>query len=416
MDRSTMGRAVAVALAGLMAGGACTSSTAADRPMRTIADRRPAGGGNVVVEWNSLARRATAAAPVDPPRESRTLAMVQGAVLDALAGLAGRDASEEAAVAVAAHDVLAAVYPPQQASLDEAERATLTGVPDGPEEDAGAAAGHRAAQRMLDRRAGDHADDAATYPADPAPGRWRPTPPAGAPALDPGWGRVTPFVLTRASQFRPPPPPALTSRSYSRDFAEIRAVGSKDSGVRTAGQTEAARFWTATAPQEWNQLVGPLAAAAQLSRLDTARLFAQLNFAEADAAIAAWDAKFHYGQWRPVTGIREAAADGNPETAPDPGWTPLLATPPFPDYVCGHSSLGGAAEAVFERWFGRRPGVELTLTSAALPGVTHRYPSFAAIGDEVVNARVWGGVHWRASCEAGRGLGRHVGRYVTTRP
>ena len=428
MGRTAIGQGRAVLVLVLVVGGACGAGS--EPSVRTIAERRPVAD-NVVVDWNRLALQATATGPYDPPRESRTLAMVQGAVFSAVDSITGRfrrslatapaaeGASQTAAVAAAAHDVLVAVYPPQRAALDAAERATLDGVPDGNGEQAGIAAGQEAAARMLARRAGDHADEPAAYTPVPATGIWRPTPPASAPALDPNWASVTPFALDRPSQFRAPSPYALTSRAYARDFAEIKAVGSAASPVRTPDQTAAARFWAATAPQEWNQLVPPLAAARHLSRLDTARLYAQLNFAEADAAIAAWDTKFHYGQWRPITGIREAADDGNPATTADAQWTPLLATPPFPDYVCGHSALGGAAEAVFERWFGPRPRLPLTLTSASTPGVTRRYPTFAAIGDEVVNARVWGGVHWRTSCDAGRTLGRRVGRFVvdtTLRP
>ena len=181
----------------------------------------------------------------------------------------------------------------------------------------------------------------------------------------------------------------------------MKAVGSETSTIRTADQTTTARFWVATGPQLWNQPARQLAAAGHLTVTETARLFAHLSFAEADAAIAAWDAKFTFGQWRPVTGIREAAADGNRATAPDPEWTPLLPTPPFPDYVCGHSSLAGAAQAVLESYFGRRPGGTLRLTSAATPGVTHEFSTFRAIADEVVDARVWAGVHWRTSCTAG---------------
>ena len=413
---------VGVVLAGL-AGGAC--ATASGPPAALIADRRPSEA-NAVVDWNVLALRTTAKAPVDPPRESRTLAMVQAAVFDAVNSITGgyrpyaagepapRDASPEAAVAAAAHDVLAAIYPPQRPSLDEAYRASLATVPDGPAEEAGIAAGAHAATRILEERAGDGADNAGQQPAEVGVGQWRPTPPAHAPALDPAWGEVAPFVLRRPSQFRPEPPYRLTSDSYARDLEEVKMIGSASSATRTAEQTETARFWAATAPQEWNQLAGQLAAARHMSLVDTARLYAHLNLAEADAAIAAWDTKFHYRQWRPVTGIREAATDGNPATEPDPEWTPLLATPPFPDYVCGHSSLAGAAEAVFEHWFGRRPGITLTLTSAALPGVTHRYPTFRAISDEVTNARVWAGVHWRTSCVTGRTLGQNVGRLVST--
>jgi hypothetical protein len=202
--------------------------------------------------------------------------------------------------------------------------------------------------------------------------------------------------------------------AYARDFAEVKVMGSATSTVRTAQETTTARFWTATSSQMWNQPAQQLAAVKRLTVLDSARLFAQLNFAIADAAIAAWDTKFTYNQWRPVSGIREADTDPNPQTRADPQWSPLLATPPFPDYVCGHSAFGAAAQAVLESYFGRRPGPALTLRNASLPEVTHRFASFRDIGDEVVNARVWGGVHWRTSCEAGRSMGRDVGRFVAT--
>lgn len=421
MRRTRGRRALTVVLVGLMVSGAC--SAADPSPWQPIADRRPANG-NVVVDWNVVALRAAAAAPFDPPRESRALAMVHGAVFDAVNSITGgyapyltgsdgpRDGSAAAAVAAAARDVLVAVYPPQHAALDDSYRTSLATVPDGPSKDAGIAAGQEAAARMIAHRSGDHADASPTYAPSPAVGIWLPTPPAFVPALGPGWGSVTPFTLRRPSQFRPPAPYRLSSRAYARDFEEVKAVGSATSAVRTADQTTVARFWSSTAPQEWNQFVAQLAGAKRLSVVDTARLYAQLNFAEADAAIAAWDTKFHYGQWRPISGIRGAAEDGNRRTVVDPQWAPLLPTPPFPDYVCGHSTLAAAAQAVFEHWFGRKPGVELTLTSAATPGVARRYPTFRSIADEVTNARVWAGAHWRTSCTAGASVGRSVGRFV----
>jgi len=430
--RAKVGARLAVAV---LAAQTLVEGCGIDRPgpIRTIASHEPAAA-DVVVHWNVVALRATAAAPVDPPRETRSLAMVQGAVFDAVNSITGGfdpylaavpappDASTTAAATAAGHDVLAALYPAQQAELDEEYRASLAGVPDGPGKDAGVDTGRQAAAHMLSRRAGDGADEAAataetaepTERTEPAVGTWRPTPPGMRQALEPGWGQVTPFALQHGSQHRPEAPARLTSEAYARDFDEVKAVGSETSTTRTAEQTTTARFWAATGPQGWNQPAHQLAIAKHLSVTEAARLLAQLSFAEADAAIAAWDAKFTFRQWRPVTAIRQAEADGNPATTADPHWTPLLVTPPFPDYIAGHSTLAGAAEAVLESWFGRRPGITMTMTSAAAPGVTHRFSTFRAISDEVGDARVWAGVHWRTSCATGRAVGRKIGRFVST--
>jgi len=238
-----------------------------------------------------------------------------------------------------------------------------------------------------------------------------PTPPAFRAALDPGWGLVTPYFLRSGSQFRPGPPPALTSAAYRRDFDEIKAIGSATSTTRTPRQTDIARFWVATAPQVWNQAAQQLTLQRGLGVTPAARLFALLNAAGADAFIAAWDAKFTYGEWRPVTAIRAADTDGNADTAPDPAWAPLLVTPPFPDYPAGHTTYAGAAETVLTSVFGDHPGA-FTLRSATAPGVELTYTSFAAVAADVVDARVWGGIHWRTSSEMGRSLGQKVGGYA----
>lgn len=235
------------------------------------------------------------------------------------------------------------------------------------------------------------------------PGVWQPTPPAGAPALEPGWGKVTPFFLEAGSQYRPGPPPALTSTDYIADFREITAVGAQQSSQRTAFQTETARFWMSTAPQLWNQVAQQLAENHRLGIGSTAFVFLLLNAAGADAMIAAWDAKYTYNQWRPVTAIRAQLGD--------PTWAPLIPTPPFPDYIAGHTTYGGAAEAALTRVFGGRPG-QFSITSATANGATHQYEGFGQVAHEVVNARVWGGVHWRTSCTTGRAIGNRVGVYA----
>jgi hypothetical protein len=218
--------------------------------------------------------------------------------------------------------------------------------------------------------------------------------------------------LEEGSQFRPGPPPALDSRRYTRDFDEIKAIGSTTSATRTQEQTDLARFWIATGPQNWNPAARQVAIAQGLTLSENARAFALLNLAGADAFIASWDAKFTYNQWRPVTAIRAADSDGNANTLEDPGWTPLLVTPPFPDYIAGHTSYAGAVATVLEHVFGKDPGVVLVLTSPTAPGVVETYTTFRAMADGVVDARVWGGIHWRTSSVRGQTLGEEIGRYA----
>lgn len=392
------------------------------------------GGGHgradaaVVVDWNVIALRTAASAPVNPPRESRSLAIVQAAVWDAVrsAERGGDDdgnddasarerrpdrGSPAAAAIAAAHATLVALYPDQRAGLDTSYRDSVAALPPGRDTDRGLDLGAMSAADLLARRADDGSATPAVFDPVLAPGVWRPTPPAFRPAMEPGWGGVRPFLLASAGQFRPGPPPALTGRRYARDLHEVQRLGSADSTSRTAEQTSIARFWVSTAPQEWNQPVQQLAVARHLDIATTARAFAMLNLAGADAMIAAWDAKYEYAQWRPVTAIRAADTDGNPATTADPAWTPLLVTPPFPDDPAGHSAYAGAAETVLTSIFGRHPG-DFRLVSATAPGVVQHFADFHAVASQVNEARVWGGVHWRTSVEVGRVLGQHVGRYA----
>jgi hypothetical protein len=205
----------------------------------------------------------------------------------------------------------------------------------------------------------------------------------------------------------------MGSRRYTRDFEEITAIGSSVSAVRTQDQTDIARVWIATAAQNWNPVAREAATTRGFTLAENARAFALLNLAGADAFIAAWNAKFAYNQWRPVTAIRAAGTDGNSDTNADPSWTPLLVTPPFPDYIAGHTTYAGAAQVALEHLFGRQPGPVMTLTSPTAPGVVKSYTTFKQIADEVVDARVWGGIHWRTSSVRGRLVGMEVGSYAT---
>lgn len=381
---------------------------------------------DTVLDWNVIALKTTAAAPFNPPLESRNLAIVHAAMFDAVNSIVGEfrpyavelsasnGASPDAAAAAAAHFALVHLYPAQRAMLDAACAASLSGIPDGSAKTDGVAVGESVAAKILAMRAGDGAQAAIVAPYTPGsqPGDWVPTPPAFRPALDPGWSTVQPFFLREGSQFRPGPPPALTSPRYTRDFNEIKEIGSATSSTRTPDQTDLAHFWVSTAPQIWNPAARQVAIAQGRTLSQNARAFALLNLAGADAFIASWDAKFTYNQWRPVTAIREADTDGNPDTIADPDWTPLLVTPPFPDYIAGHTTYAGAAEEVLEQVFGENPGVLIKLTSAAAPGVIESYTTFDEIAEGVVDARVLGGIHWRTSSVRGRRVGQHVGAFA----
>lgn len=379
-----------------------------------------------IATWNTIALKTTAAGPFSPPRETRTMAMVSAAVFDAVNSIArqyepyavrvvaNRGASTEAAVSAAAHHMLATLYPAQSASLDAARDSALSRVPAGRAKDGGVEAGQAAAAAVLAMRAHDRAAEKATYTPGTGLGAWVPTPPAFVAALEAGWGGVTPFVLDSSAQFRPGPPSQPGSETYVRDYLEIVREGASNSVSRTPIQTETARFWISTAPQLWNQVVRQVTVARDLDAATAARAYLLLNLAGADAMIGAWDAKYAFNQWRPVTAIRYLGDDGSPATEADTAWTPAITTPPFPDYPAGHTAYGGAAEQVLSALFGEKPG-ELSISSPTAGGATHRYQSFREIAEEVVNARVWGGVHWRASSVVGRELGRKIGDLALAR-
>lgn len=393
-------------------------------PIAMMQDRtQRAEAVQAMATWNAIALRTTAAGPFSPPQETRTMAMVSMAVFDAVNSIDGThqpfvsrlpaqtDASVSAAVAAASRGVLRALYPNAATTLDAVYDSVLAQLPAGASRTAGVAVGEAAAAAALKLRAQDGAAERTTFAPQNGVGTWSPTPPAHAPALEAGWGRVKPFVLDSGSHFRPPPPPALTSTTYARDLQEVLTVGGSRSQSRTAAQTEASHFWISTAAQLWNQVARQLTISGKLEPAAAARVYLLLNVAGADAMIAAWDAKYVYQQWRPVTAIRRDIASGAPG---DTSWTPLIATPPFPDYPAGHTAFAGAAEVILEALLGDKPG-EFSITSPTAGGVTHRYQSVRDVAEEVVNARVWGGVHWRTSSTVGRDMGRSVGTVALRR-
>lgn len=385
-----------------------------------------------IVAWNDQAIASIRAANTPPPAASRILAMLHTAIFDAVNGVrpryehylvapaAPRRASAEAANAVAAHDVLAALYPTRVAQFDALRDAQLAGIPDDQRRTDGIAWGGSVAAQILASRANDGSGVVVSYPGSNTPGLWRPTVSFGGivrPALLPGWGNVTCFSLTSGAQFRPPAPPELGSLQYALEVLMVQRIGGTVSRARSADQTEVALFWgygpgTATPPGHWNQIATAALAERRVTDLVTvARIYALLNLAMADAAISCWDCKYHYGLWRPITAIQLADQDGNPLTRPEPDWTPLLPTPPFPEYTSGHSTFSAAAATALAHAFGT-DRVRFAVGSDDLPGVTRRYRSFSDAAWESGLSRIYGGIHfWSGNINALIG-GYRIGDWV----
>jgi len=381
---------------------------------------------NIVVEWNATAVSTALAAGQGPVPQTRSIAIVSVAVNDAVNAITRRyanyapantpppQASVDAAAAGAAHRALTAMYPTQASALDAALAASLAahGLS---ASDPAIAFGELVADQII----ADRSDDGAAlaqfpYTASGAgnPGVWVPTPPANLAALLPGWGRVLPWALRSGSQFRPDEGPSVTSEQYARDFNEIKEIGSLTSATRTNEQTNIARFWLTSAVVIWDGALRSVALARGLDSSEAAHAFALVNIAGADAAIACWDAKFAFNFWRPITAIREADTDGNPLTSADPAWVPLMPTPNFPEFTSGHTTISGAMATMLGLLFGDDPGQAFTVTSPTNPGFTRTWSTFSAGVDEVVDARVWTGFHFRSSDVAGARVGRHVARFV----
>jgi hypothetical protein len=338
--------------------------------------------------------------------------------LDAL-GIA-RGASTDAAVATAAHHVLVALAPAQQAALDAALATTLAGVADGAAEDEGVRAGAAAAAAMLDSRQGDGFMAPFTFDLGTDPGDWRPFP-VGALDPDPWVGNLRPFLIKSQDQFGSSGPNALTSPKYTKDFNEVKELGSLTSTSRTPAQTRAAIFWqTAPAPL-WHGMARDLITRHHLGAADAARLLASVSLAGADGAIACWNDKYRWQSWRPVAAIREADTDGNPATSADAAWLPLfdpstattppLSNPPFPEHPSGHGCVTGATLEAVRSFFGTDK-VTINVTSGRYPGEVRSFPRLSTAMDEVIDARVWGGIHFRTADVVGSEIGAKVGRWM----
>jgi hypothetical protein len=381
--------------------------------------------GGLVADWSAVAYRTIQAANgyADPMAASRVLAMVHLAMHDAAntaepryatytpSPAAPRDADAAVAAASAAHDLLLALFPQQQAMLAAALDTSLADAPK--EQAAGRAVGKAAAERVLARRAKDGHDAKASYQPRSGPGRYQYTPGFDF-AAAPQWARLQPFALSSPQQFRVAPPPALGSAAYARDYSEVKETGSARADARrSADQTEYAHFWYEFSDIGWNRIARTVAREHKQDLWQSARSFALLNAAMADAYIAGWDSKFHHDFWRPVTAIRAGAADGNAATVPDAGFTPLLPTPPVQDHPSTHSALGAAAAVVLAHAFGRDEIRFAFASSSALPGRPVReFRSFSSAAEENADSRVRAGIHFRAATVAGLELGRQIGRYA----
>jgi hypothetical protein len=391
---------------------------------------RGAGGGPVhadaVTDWNAIMQATVSAPPTNPFFQARWGAIVQLAVFEAVNAVTGDYepylgtitapawASPDAAAIAAAHRTLVTLRPGSAPALDAARAQSLAAIPDGPAKEAGIAAGEDAAAAMLVLRADDGSAEAATVPYTPGtnPGDWQPTPPLFAPALLPGWGRVTPFGLKEGSQFRLPPPPALHTGKYANAYNEVKLLGRIDSPFRPQDRTDVALFYAATTPvQAWNSAARQVSAERGRTLSENSQTFALLAMAMADGSIAVFDTKYSYNRWRPVTAIWNGDLDGNKKTTPDPTWLPLIATPPFPSFASAHATVSGGARAVLERAFGKDSHA-ITLTNPGLPGIVLNYTAWGQITDDIDDARIYGGIHFRFDQEAGARQGREVGRYI----
>jgi hypothetical protein len=380
---------------------------------------------DTVTDWNITAFSALTAAPPagagqTPPVSTIHMAMVHGAVYDAVNAIDGRYRpylseprarrwySTDAAAATAAYRVLVAIVPGQRATLEPLYIASLAVIPPGRAKDGGIAVGEVAAQAMLVARTGDGRFGPFRFTPGTAPGQWRPTLPSNV--NDPNaWVKdVRPFLIRQASDFRTGGPQRLTSRRYAKEFNEVKSLGSVASTKRTADQTDMARFW-AEGPAIWTRITRELSARYRLGTADNARLFAMLYLTGADALIACWDDKAFWSFWRPITAIREAANDGNPATAADPDWLPLINNPPYPDHPSGLACVIGAMERTSRDFFGT-DRVDFSATSGNSM-TTRSYASFSQAIEEVIDARVYSGVHFRTADEDGARIGRQVARW-----
>ncbi len=407
----------------------CNAAGLHDEPLNS--QESAANSVNPVVQWNRtlLVIVRTPGAQPATVHPTRSFAILHAAIYDAVNAIdrshkpylvhltsVSQFASEDAAAASAAHEVLLTLYPSFQPMLDAQLQQSLALIPEGADKTEGIAIGKTVADQILALRSNDGSNASPipfVFTNPPVPGDYQSTPPnfPKQPQFT-HWSHVTPFALERANQFRPGPPPALTSDTYSDVFNEVKSLGIVNSTTATPDQVLTGRFWNGAIQNYWNEIAQTATLRHELTTAQSARLFALLNLSFADSVIAFYDAKYTYNFWRPVTAIREAAIDGNSQTIPDPNWLPEVGnTTPDPSYPGAHAVISAAGASVLISFF-RDNHFDFSVTSEVLPGVERSFDSFSAASEEATLSRIFAGVHFRSDLTTGQRLGREVADFV----
>ncbi len=378
----------------------------------------PLASANVITDWDATA--VAMVEPMPPIAAQRQMAMVHVAMFDAVNSIERRyapclvqlaaapDMSKEAAAATAAAAVLAATDSKTADKVKAVVAGYLASIADGAAKSDGVRLGEAVAARVLEARKNDGADAPDAYRPRTTPGVYVPT----AITVGSMWPDVKPFAIAKSSQFRPQPPVALNSAEWAADYNEIRDYGGKTSTRRSAQQTETARFLLMVGPAAYHPFARQLVTAKQMSVVDSARFMALVAVGLNDALIAVLDAKYHYNFWRPITAIRNADIDGNPATEREATWQPIDNTPMHPEYPCAHCTLSGTVAGIVGAALGSAEIPEIAISSTSAPGLIHRWTNTRALAEEVANARIWAGFHYRFSTRAGSEMGRRIGEYV----
>ena len=383
---------------------------------------------NPVVTWNAtlLIIVRTPGAQPKTVHPTRSFAIMHAAIYDAVNAIdkthqpylvrlrgVSRSASQGAAASSAAHEVLVALYPSFQVTLDAQLKQSLALIPDGPDKTEGIAIGKAVADQILAARSNDGSNaQPGPFVFGNAPGDFQSTPPNFPSPQFTNWSHVTPFALESASQFRLGPPPALTSDAYTDAFNELKSLGIVNSTTATADQMLTGRFWNGAIQNYWNEIAQTAALGHNLNTARTARLFALLNLSFADGVIAFYDTKYTYNFWRPVTAIRAAALDGNPGTLADPNWLPeVTTTTPDPSYPGAHAVISAAGASVLDSFFGKKD-FDFVVTSEVLPEATRSFTNFSGANEEATLSRIFAGVHFRTDLTSGQRMGIQVADFV----
>jgi len=373
---------------------------------------------NVITDWDEKA--VAIVTPMPPYTAQRMMGMVHIAMFDAVNSIERRyrpylvqlpadpTTSKEAAAASAAAAVLATINSKTAGDMKGALVAYLASIPDGAAKSDGLKLGEAVAAQIVEARANDGADAPDDYRPRTTPGVYVATPITAGSA----WPNVKPFAMTKGSLFRPDPPISLNSEEWAVDFNELKDYGGKTSAKRSAEQIEIARFWLMVGPQAYHPFARKLVMAKEMNVSDSARFMALVAVGLNEALIAVFDAKYHYNFWRPITAIRNGDIDDNPATDREATWQPIDNTPMHPEYPCAHCILSGSVAGVVKALLGTVEIPDVAVTSASAPGVIHRWTNLTAFTDEVANARIWAGFHYRFSTRVGTGMGLQIGEYV----